>query len=506
MAVDLQDRKAHIAAGVGLVSVARFLGGLLNLLTIICLIRLLEKAEFGQFIWIYMVQETINAIGSLGLPSALIFYIPKLGKAYARALGLWIGGLLFLIALPFAFAVCFGGPYLAELFGFVGFDRIMFFLAIALIADFPGQTLPGYLVARERWLGSAALTFFYYLTRFACIVVPAALGAGIEDIIGWYAGSAVLRALAFVVYFTFIEEGSLGPEVRAKLSLKDAFSYGLPLSFSVIVGKLNVQIDKYMIGLLATVEVLAVYGAGATELPLVAGIAYSITNTLVPTLVGLFHKGKIKEFIEYWHGSMIKVAAIMMPITVFFMVMAESGVRLLFSVAYEDAAIPFRVYLGLLPLRLCAYGAVVRATGLTRPILLSSVLGLIVNAGLNYPLYLTLGMAGPATASVLAQCTAIITLLTYTRARLNISWTEVFPFRPVIKTAFWAVVSAVPLVGIALYVEGDLLSLIAGGVTYLVCYLVIGRRTGVLSKSDIVYIRDLLSLRTMRRLSSKEKR
>ena len=71
--------RRRLAAGAGLVSQARLVGGLLNMLVIVCLTRLLPKPEFAVVAFVYMVQETANALGPLGLPSAVSFFVPRLG-------------------------------------------------------------------------------------------------------------------------------------------------------------------------------------------------------------------------------------------------------------------------------------------------------------------------------------------------------------------------------------------------------------------------------------------
>ena len=108
--------------------------------------------------------------------------------------------------------------------------------------------------------------------------------------------------------------------------------------------------------LAASKEVLAVYTVGAVELPLVSSLAYSVTNTLVPTLTLTHVKGDRDGFLRYWHGSVEKIATIMMPVFFYFLILAEPAMRLLFSAEFAAAAVPFRVYLFLLPLRLCSYG------------------------------------------------------------------------------------------------------------------------------------------------------
>jgi O-antigen/teichoic acid export membrane protein len=272
---------------------------------------------------------------------------------------------------------------------------------------------------------------------------------------------------------------------------------GFPLSLTAIVGKLNLKADQYGVWAAAGKEKLAVYSVGAVELPLVSSLAYSVTNALVPTLT-LAHAGDDREgFLRLWHGSVEKVAAIMMPVFVFFLVLAEPAIRVLFSAEFSEAVIPFRVYLLLLPLRLCGYGSVLRALGETRPILFASLTALLVNAVLIFPLYLAMGIAGPALASDLAQVVAIAMLLSRIRFHLGLPWARIMPFPRLGRALLVAGIAGLPLVAVSRLVPGDANQLLAGAAAMVPLYLWAGRRTGIITADDLSYVGRLLSLRSL---------
>lgn len=490
-----------LAAGAGLVSAGRMLGGVFNLLIIVALTRLLDPAIFGLVAMVYLIQETLNSIGTLGLPSALFYFVPKHGEASARSLGLWTGGLLFLLALPLALTLWLGGPSIAAWTDKPDLAPALGYLAVYLLADFPGQALPNFLLARQSYRAAFGVTVFFYGGRFLSLVVPAALGGSLQTLMISFAGVALLRLAAFLGYFLLVQRGPWG---RSGWSPRQLLAYGVPLSLSQIVGKLNVQIDKYMIAALCSAQVFAVYTVGAIELPLVAAIAYSVTDALIPAMVLLHGRRDSQGFLQTWHGSMGKVAAIMMPIFFFFLVMAPAAMRVFFSASYGDAAVPFRVYLLLLPLRLCSYGGVVRALGRTRPVLWASGAALAANALLNYPLYRVLGLPGPALASVLAQLVAIALLLHAVRVVLGVRWRVLFPVRRVAHALLVAGVACLPLLAVPQWLSGDVLQLSVGAALYLPLYLGLAATTGLLGREDFQYLRDVVSLRILRRRAGSE--
>lgn len=496
------DEKTRVSLGVGAISSARTVGGILNVLILVVLTRLLTKNDFAVVILAYIVQDTITAIGPLGLPSAMSFHLPRLGPSIARALGLQTALLLLALAAPFTLGLMLGGPQIAAAFDMPEAGLPLIYVGLAVLADFPGRAWPDFLVAREAWRPAFFVTILYYLTRFASLVVPAALGAGPDEILLWLAIIAGLRGVGFFAWLIFVEEGELGPHVRKQWTIGSLFSYGVPLSLTQIVGKLNLQLDKYMIAALMTAEAFAVYSAGAVELPLVPGIAYAATAALIPVLVRAGERGDIAGFLDYWHGSMVKVAALMMPTAVVLFVLAEAAVSVLFSADYAEAAAPFRVYLGLLPLRLCAYGAVLRALGSTRPILIASVLGLAVNAALNYPMFQLVGLTGPAYASLVAQLVQIVLLLAVIRVKLGLGWSAVFPFGPVARTFGVALLAAPALWLVLPHLDGYGMQLGLGVLFYGGVYIALARFLGVLSADDLRYAARFISLR----LAKKERK
>jgi len=498
------ESKQRIAIGVGAVSSARTVGGILNVLILVVLTRLLDKPDFAVVILAYIVQDTITAIGPLGLPSAMSFHLPKLGHSIARALGLQTAQLLVGLSLPFAAGLLIFASDIAVAFGMPDAALPLTYVGLAVIADFPGRAWPDFLVAKEAWRPAFFVTVAFYLTRFASLVVPAALGASPDVIVMWLAIVAGVRGLGFFAWLIFVEPGELGPGIRKRWTIGSLFSYGVPLSMTQIVGKLNLQLDKYMIAALMTAEAFAVYSAGAVELPLVPGIAYAATAALIPVLVRAGQRRDTADFLSYWHGSMVKVAALMMPTAVALFVLGEAAVAVLFSADYADAAAPFRVYLMLLPLRLCAYGAVLRALGSTKPILIASVIGLAVNAGLNYPFYLWVGLTGPALASVVSQLVQIVLLLAVIRRTLDLSWGAVFPFGPVGRALAVAALAAPPLWFVLPYLDGYALQLGAGLALYFAVYVPLARFTGVISAADLRYALRFVSLQLARK-EDKEK-
>ena len=480
------QEQREVAEGAGLASVGLLINGLLNLLLLTVLTRAMAKEEFALFQLVYLVQDSVGTLLPLGLPAALAYFVPRIPAEQARALGFWTGVGLCILAIPVALAL----PVLAPLVSHDPLLRLAFgYLALYLVLDLPGQALSGYLLARRRYRGYFWVTVGFTASRFASLAIPAALGAPFETLLVAFVGVAVLRFIWFLDQFLRREEGSLSP---ATVHPGELLAYGVPLSLALIVGRVNVQVDKYLVAIVASQADFASYTLGAVELPLVASLAYSVTNAMVPALSASAKEGDTGAFLRYWHGSVIKVAVIMMPVFCFFFLEADSAMRVLFTGKFVGAAAPFRAYLLLLPLRLCSYGAVLRALGRTRGVLTSSIAALAANAALIYPLYLALGLIGPAIAAVIGQLVMIGMLLGQIRSSLALSWSSVMPYRAIGKTLLVAAASTLPVAGLMLLAKNDVLRLLLGALLLVAGYLGLSHRTGIVGEGDLRYLRGLL--------------
>ncbi len=498
MSTEAAERK-EIAAGAGLASLGVLITGVVGVVIMAILTRLASdtgaftRNDLSLFSKIFLVQDTVSALLPLGLPAALTYFLPRRPAGEGRALGFWVGVTLFLLAIPVAVVLPLVAPMLSTEPHLVMGYR---FLAFYLLMDLPGQALSGYYLAGFRYREYFGVTVVFAVSRLASLVIPAALGASFPTLLAAFTAVAGLRLVWFLGVFLLKEHGTLSPSV---VRPRELLSYGLPLSLALIVGKLNVQADNYLILIVASNAVYLAYSLGAIEIPLVSTLAYTVTNALTPALSTAAHRKDHAAFVRLWHGAMLKVAVVMMPVFFFLFVLAGPTMRVLFTRDFALAAVPFRIYLLLLPLRLCGYGQVARSLGETKVVLTSSIGAAAVNAALMYPLYLAFGVGGPPFATVLGQLAAIYILLGRIRLGVELSWKAIMPTAALLRIFLVAGLAAIPVGLLTLSGLSDGLQLLIGGGLMLPLYLWLGRRAGFLSAEDRRYVVHLLTLRSLKR-------
>ncbi len=477
---------AALARGAAQVTLANLISGLSNLLLLVVLTRILSRDDMAVVLFVYLFSEVVGVLGTLDLPAAMVYYVSRLPAAQARVVGLRTAGWLMRGSAVLALGLLALSPFAGEIFTQPRVGEVLPWLAFGLFADLPGQALPGFLLARRASAAYLRTTVLYASLRFGGLVIPALLGAPVTEMIACFTIASWVRLADLAYRLYVVERGDSKPEGWA---MRDLLRFSAPLVASTLVGKLGVQFDKYLLSVIAAPQAFAAYAVGAFELPLVSGVAYSVTNALMPELTRRHSQGDLVGARTLWHAAMVKVSALMFPVFVFTVIMAEPMMRTLFSSAYADAAIPFRIIAMLLPLRLCGYGAVTRSLGQSRPVLWGSLGAASVNLGLAWPLYALLGLAGPALATILGQMTAIGIMLWAIRRALGARTNELLPLRGLARTMAAAGLAGLVPLGLRVGTELPDAALLALGLAlHVVAYLFIGRRMGALTEADLQYV------------------
>lgn len=210
--------------------------------------------------------------------------------------------------------------------------------------------------------------------------------------------------------------------------VRRVLKFSIPLGLASIVGTLNIEIDKLMLGHLLSTENLAIYTNASKELPLTI-VATSLTAVLMPKMVQLFRSGKNAEAIWIWR----EVTSISFAIMAFFSfgmaAFSTDAMIILYSEKYAKGGTIFAIYsLGLL-LKSTYFGMALNSRGKSKLILYCAIATLVLNVTLNYLLYLGIGIIGPAVATVISQSIMNIIQLVLSSKELNVPFSKIFPWK-----------------------------------------------------------------------------
>jgi O-antigen/teichoic acid export membrane protein len=394
--------------------------------------RYLIVEDYGTYQQLIMIYSTLITIISFGLPSSINYFLPRTelkGERKAYVIQTYI--LLLVLGFLFSIAFFFLSGFISKQFNnpeLTGLIKIFIWFVFFLT---PIQFINQLLVVLDKTKKLAVYRISMTLLRLISVVLPILLGLGLRAIIiSLFCFSFVNFIIStFIIFRPFTCVRSLWRKSFIRSQLK----YSSYIGLSSVMGMLIKSIDKIMISLFFIPSTFAIYANGARELPFIGILTGSVMAILVPEFVKLYKENKIKTILKLWQKSMIKVALILFPITVFLILFTEEFMTLLFSVKYSNSANIFRVYLLLVPLKIAQYGPILMSINKTKLIFRISCLALVLNIILNLFFVKIFGVIGPAIASLFSMVILILLMILEIKKELCLSNDSLFPWKELRK-------------------------------------------------------------------------
>jgi O-antigen/teichoic acid export membrane protein len=424
-----------------ILSSGQALTALVALLSGVVLTRLLTQNDFGTYRQAVLAISFATPFFMLGLDRVLFAFLPGEQK---RPRAVLIENLLLLVVagMLLAIAILLGANrLLAQRYNNPELASLLSWSAVYPIFVFPALAIGGCLLARQRAgelatynVGSRLLAFLVVVTLVYFWRTPEAA------MLGMVIGAAVSCAVALWLMWRACP-GPLWQPTR--LGMRHQLAFAIPLGLSTLIGTLSLTLDQVLVSMRSSVEAFAVYAIGAMEIPLIGIITGSITSVVLVDYTRYYKENRIPDILRLMHRAQVKSALILFPAMIFLWFITPSMMLVLYGPQYANAAVPFRIYLLMLPIRTLTFGAVIQATGDSRPILVQSVLGFCANVVLGWTLIGVFGPAGAAVGSVAATyLVSVPYLIIVIKGRLGTTVRSVFPWRDLAKIML---ASAIPL-------------------------------------------------------------
>mgnify|MGYP001338957054 CR=1 FL=1 len=480
---DTGTKPMSLARKAGIFTISRAVTILSQLLAVVILTHNLPQADAGIVFFLLTIYGTAQTFGQLGLPDSVFYFFEKLPPSSRRGIALLIGRSLLWLSLAGAavmLAIAWVG---ATREGFGEVRLLVWALMGLLIFELPTLPMPNILIALDRAKTAAGLNIFIGFAQFAAMTIPLLLPNPVTGITFGLLGYGALRmAVSAVLFLGFFNKEASAPLPPG--TMREIFSYSVPLSLAQVFWGLNRQIDKYIVQWFLPAT-FAVYTAGAYEIPIIPTIAYSVASVMMPQLVGHYLRDEKAALLELWYKSIRKVSVIVLPLVMVFVVAAEEFIALLFPESYADAAVPFRIYTLILLQRVASYSNMQKALGSTKEITYAAIYLFAINAALSIPLVMWLGIAGPPIASLIANVFTWWYALSRIQRLLGVKFREVFPFGFYGKALGVAAIPALPVFFVKYFwtlPPTVAFPSIAAG--YLLLYVVLARATAILEEED----------------------
>lgn len=484
-------RRASQVAGV--LVLGNVLATLAEIVIPLLVVRLLGKADVGGLMALLLVYNTLAPIVSLGVPQTLMYELPGRPRPERAAVARRVHGVMLAlgaVAAAVLVALGLGGePLLAAISprGATVDLTPLVLLALFPLGDVPARMLTNLLVVEERPRAAAGYGIFRSLGMSVCTLVPLTLGAGAWAVAGALGGLALGQTVAALVLRRRLYAGV--PRVPSPVSTRAILRFGLPLGMTTVVTVLNKFFDRFVVLVAFGGAMYAEYEAGAWQIPIVTTIPYVIGTAIAPQMVASFRAARPLEALQLWGASIEKVALLVVPVTLAFIVATEEAVELLFTAEYAGAAPVLRWYSVLAIGRVASFGEVIVAAGRPQYVLQAAVLSFGSNVVLSLVLLEWVGFVGPAMGTALAFVpTALFYCWCIARAA-GVRLRDTFPLRGYLRIVAVGLVGAAAGVAVKVsLVAPTPVRLAAQLGTVVAGFALVGSLVGVIGREDWRYL------------------
>ena len=419
----------------------------------VIMVRYLSKEDYGTFLQLMLILNTVIMLAFVGLPQSIFYYYPQTrDRRHLVRQTLLIG---FSISILAAAIVFFSKNVLASWLNNPGLAYFGDIISLLIFCQGPIAFRDPILLSQNALVLNSIATLISCMLNFIPLFIGLFLGVDLRGILLIFLCSNIVNLFIFLGMIAFILRGSDSDgitsiennKLRHKISVWEQIRYSFPIGLATYIGVIGKQLDKYIISVFFLPAQFAVYSRGAMEVPLIDNVTYTLNDMTMPRYVAAYAKGDLVEFLRLMHANIDKVAKINFGVFIFLFFEASLLMEVLYTKAYLSATPIFQVYLFLLFLSVTVYGMIPRVTGKTRQLTLATSISVILNIILSLLLIPVIGPVGAAVGTILGSVGYMGFLLLCAAKDLSISWRLIMPWSSLFKTMAAAIFPIVLLWG-----------------------------------------------------------
>jgi O-antigen/teichoic acid export membrane protein len=457
------------------------------LLVAVVLARFLDRADFGTFNQVWLVNKSLLYLFALGLPVSVYYFLPQLPEAKVKGFILQTMLSLALLALPFSVSMYVLADSLAVYFHNPGLAYYLRLFAIYPLVTLPTISTETILISLGRTKHAALFEMVTKIGMIVAVTAAGMLGDRLDLVFKALVAYGIAQSLLGVC---MVWQRVRGLKFHCSLAdWRSQIAFSAPYGFATLAGALNYQVDKVLVALFYPPSVFALYAAGAFEIPLAGVTSVPVVSVIMGELTQKFKSGDIEGFLQLWHQSILKLAVPIFAVAAFLMVFAEPVVKALFSSEYADSVGPFRMYLLFIPMRVTVLEQVLASLGETKFVFKAQVASMIVNIVLAYILVRSIGWLGPALCAVFTGYLFAALLMLNIRGRLHVSLGRLVPWQALGRVGLIAILAAGCSAAVSLLGITPAWALSAGLAIFATVYLIGNLKTNAITRSDVEVLR-----------------
>ena len=274
-----------------LLTVSKITTLVIAMLTGMMLSRFRSFEEYGTYSQLTLVITLFTSIFMLGLPNSINYFLARANSRNEQQefLGVYYT-ISTILSVLMGVTLAFAAPVIAGYFKNPAVLTFVYFLLLYPWANVASSSIENILVIYHKTRFLILYRVVNSLCLLGAVLVVQWLGLGFREYM--VANLTIYCLFALAVYaIAYRVSGGFRPHLDKQL-IRTIFAFSLPLGLSSVVGTLNIEIDKLLIGFLMDTEQMAIYTNASKELP-VSIVATSITAVLLPQLTRMLKKAGI---------------------------------------------------------------------------------------------------------------------------------------------------------------------------------------------------------------------
>lgn len=492
----------------GVVVFARIITTVVDMAIAIATLQLLEKSDLAVIAYLLMVHEVARNFATLGFPESVFYYFERVTKSARKAFVLQTTGILLLMGILAGGAILgisWFAPTLLEGWEISSINTVQGLLpliALVTVLEVPTWPVTNILLAADRQKDSSWYEMGTSVLTFTCLIGPLAFGYSLTVAVYGLVVYGIIRFIGSFIWIMRVLPERV--EEDSGVSLKEQFSFSVPLGFSSLVNKINRNIDKFVVSVLLTSTAYAEYYVAAQEVPIIRVIPFAVGSVLISRYVNFELESKKDELLELWYKGIEKVSLMVLPLTVLSIVIAPDLISLIAEsegTSYQNAVIPFQIYNLIVLVRVTHYGSILQAFGDIKGVMYLSINLVVANIILSVPMTMMWGITGTALSTLIANLYNWYIMLRRIGGHMELPAYKVLPFPFYLRVLGLAILTAVPVWFSRFMLISDekvVLGLAWSIPVYLVLFAISGTITNTIRDRDWQRFREWISLKFLR--------
>ena len=362
--------------------------------------RKLTINDYGTYLQTFLAYDFAVPILTLGLPSALFYFLPR---SKERQKGIVLDNILLLLFAAVIFSIFLiggGTELLAKRFNNPDLSITLRWMTFYPLYTFPVLMASAVWVSKEKVKLNALYNVFTGLLLAISLIVSVLMTRS-------YSAPIMVRIILPLIYlpitlyliFKYVPGDWNKPNL---ISMWQMAKFAIPLGLATVIGTLTNQLSSLIVSLMTTTQEYAIYATGAKEVPFIGLITGSISVVIMAEMSQYCKEKDFGAALDLFRKSAVMSASFLLPLMVFLFLFADSFIEVLYSKKYLESSLPFRIYLLYLPVRIIFYGPALIALGRSKAILYRTLVDFLITGILSYFLVWKFGAFGAAAAPIIS--------------------------------------------------------------------------------------------------------